>query len=143
MQQISFGVFEEQNSSPSPRGFDQLVERQAFAGQILPGAFEGVDAQGQMTPAIERVIARFLEAEIAFIDLQHDPARQPEKERRRRLAICKDQLGPQSPGIPILQSRGIAGWQSDMFHSKFHGGGIAYSRDDGTENTRVVPGGIT
>ncbi len=73
-----------------------------------------------MPESIELVVRRFLHGEVAFVDLQHDPAGEPDEERGRRLAVVEDEFRPENGDIPVFEDHGIAGWEANVLNFQFH-----------------------
>src|SRR5581483_5393758 len=76
VQQIIFSIAEEQHAASTAGGFNGVGELHAFLFQGRAGLFNGIHLQGEMTPAVEGVVAGFLERGGALINLQHETARE-------------------------------------------------------------------
>ena len=140
VEQVAFGIFEEQDPAAAAGWFWKAVELDAPLEEFVLGRLEGVDAQGQVTPAVERVVGCFLEAEIAFIDFEQESTGQAEEEGGRRLVVGVDQFGLEGVLVPFLEGDRVPGRQSEMFHRVVHGSDIRGLEPAGTQNTEISRG---
>jgi hypothetical protein len=120
VEEIVFGVAEEQYIAATAGGFDGVIEGNASRFQFDFRPFDGIHLQGEVAPAGEGIDGGFLKRHVALINLEHQTAGQGEEKCGRRLAVVEDEFRVQGSHVPIFQRDRVLGGEAEVFDGEVH-----------------------
>ena len=120
VQEITFQILEKQHAPAASGRLYHFSHSHTFAFQFPLCDLNRLDAQRQVTPAVQFVIRRFLHAPVTLVNFNPSSPRKFDDEGRRRFSIVEDDAGAQDAFIPVLQRGRVLGGQPYVFERKLN-----------------------
>ena len=118
VQEISFGIGEEQDPPAAPGRFDWFGERDTATPQFRGGGLDRGHSKSDVPPTSGPIVGGLRHGQLGRIQLEHRPTRQPDKYGGWVLAVLPNLVPIQNSNIPIGQRPRIASRQAQMFDRK-------------------------